>query len=136
MRDERYPVWTAEWLGGLKTDVSGRGFSIRVDEPRGAGGEDTGPMPTEVLAAALASCFCLAIAWAADRREVELPDLEVQVRPERAPGEPRHGAYDLAVHSSLSSDQLEPLVQMAKRYCWVTNTLANPPEIRYRVGGG
>jgi hypothetical protein len=25
-------------------------------------------------------------------------------------------------------------VELAKRYCWVTNTLATPPEIRYHVG--
>jgi len=29
---------------------------------------------------------------------------------------------------------LAPAVELAKRYCWVTNTLRQPPEIRYHDG--
>lgn len=130
-----YVVWRAEWRGGMATEVSGRGHTIRVDEPPEFGGEDSGPMPTEVLAAALASCMCLAIAWAARKRRVELPDLAVAVRPFRAPGEPRHGRYELRIESSAPQDVLQPCVDLGTRYCWVTNTLKNPPEIAYEVIG-
>ena len=34
------------------------------------GGEDTGPMPTELMVAALASCFCLAVVWAAGNARI------------------------------------------------------------------
>ena len=129
-------VWTAEWLGGLQTDVSGRGHSIRVDEPEWAGGQDTGPMPTELLTAGLASCFCLALAWAAGKRGIELPDLKVGVAAIRAGKEPRYGEYRVTVESSLSAEELEPLTERAKRFCWVTNTLANPPEVTYEVRAG
>lgn len=132
--DHKYDVWTAEWKGGLATDVSGRGHAIRVDEPPEFGGEDTGPMPTELMVAALASCMALAIVWAARKKRIPLEDLEVQVRPHRALGEPRHGSYDMWVHSSTPAERLAPAVNLAKRYCWVTNTLATPPEIRYHIG--
>lgn len=137
-RDDEYEYasWRAVWRGGLATDVSARGHSIRVDEPPEFGGEDSGPMPTELLAAALASCMCLAVAWAARKRRVELPDLAVEVRPHRAPGEPRHGRYDVRVESSASSGVLDPCVELGARYCWVTNTLKTPPEITYEVAGG
>lgn len=134
--EHRYAVWTAEWRGGLATDVTGRGHSLRVDEPPEFGGEDTGPMPTEVMVAALASCFCLAVAWAARKRRIPLRDVRVRVQPHRAPGEPRHGAYDVWVESSTPDADLAPAVDLAKRYCWVSNTLANPPEIRYHLGDG
>jgi uncharacterized OsmC-like protein len=133
--DHEYAVWTAEWRGGMATDVSGRGHSLRVDEPEEFGGEDTGPMPTEVLVAALASCFCLAVAWAARKKRIPLEDLRVSVRPRRAPGEPRHGRYDVWVESSTPDDELTPAVDLAKRYCWVTNTIQSPPEIHYHLGG-
>lgn len=134
-RDEHeYEIWRAEWRGGLATDVSGRGHAIRVDEPEQFGGTDTGPMPTELLVAALASCFCLAVAWAAAKRRIPLEDLSVDVRPERAGREPRHGVYDIWVHSSTPADVLGPAVELAKRYCWVSNTLQNPPELRYHAG--
>ncbi len=51
------------------------------------------------------------------------------MQPHRALGEPRHGRYDLWVRSSTPPGELAPAVEMAKRYCWVTNTLATPPEI-------
>jgi uncharacterized OsmC-like protein len=132
----RYAEWRAEWRGGLATDVTGRGHALRVDEPEEFGGTDTGPMPTEVLAAALASCMCLAVAWAARKRRVELADLTVVVRPHRAPGEPRHGRYDIRVESSAAEEALRPCVDLGARYCWVTNTLKNPPELVYEVVAG
>ena len=132
--DHEYEVWTAEWRGGLATEVSGRGHAIRVDEPPQFGGEDTGPMPTELLVAALASCFCLAVAWAAGKRRIPLGDLAVDVQPHRAGDEPRHGSYDVWVRSSTPAAELAPAVELAKRYCWVTNTLSNPPEVRYHLG--
>ena len=134
LRDEHeYAVWTAEWTGGLSTDVSGRGHAIRVDEPVEFGGQDSGPMPTELVVAALASCFCIAVAWACRREGIDLRDLEVQVQPHRAVGEPRHGRYDLWVRSSTPAADLAPAVELAKRYCWVTNTLITPPEIVYHL---
>jgi putative redox protein len=132
--EHRYAVWTAEWAGDMATDVRGRGHAIRVDEPPEYGGEDSGPMPTELLTAALASCFCVSMAWAARKRRVELPSVRVHVRAERAPGEPRHGAYDLWVEAPLDPEPLQRLVDLASRWCWVTNTLTTPPEIRYHLG--
>jgi len=133
--DHEYAVWTAEWKGGLATDVSGRGHTLRVDEPPEFGGTDTGPMPTEMLVVSLASCFCLAVAWAARKKHIEIEDLVVRVQPHRAVGEPRHGSYDVWVESSTPAERLAPAVDLAKRYCWVTNTMTTPPEIRYHLDG-
>ena len=130
-----YAPWRAEWRGGMSTEVTGRGHTIRVDEPPEFGGGDTGPMPTEVLAAALASCMCISIAWAARKRRVEMVDLIVEVRPFRAPGEPRHGRYELRIESSTPQEALQQCVDLGSRYCWVTNTLTTPPEIIHTVVG-
>ena len=128
-----YATWTARWTGGVSAKVFGRGHSIAADEPPEFGGNDAGPMPTEILVAALASCFCMALAWSATRRGVELTSLEVDVRAERAGKEPRHGAYDIWIRSSVPPETLTSLVALAKRVCWVSNTLATPPEIRYHL---
>jgi len=129
----RYPVWRAEWRGGMVIEVGARGHSITVDEPPEFGGTNEGPMPTELLTASLASCLCLAVVWAAGKRRVAVGDVAVEVLPVRAPGEPRYGAYEVVVRAEGDQAELERVVELAERFCWVTNTLKQPPEVRVRV---
>ena len=67
----------ARWEGGWRCRVEAGDFELIVDEPESAGGTGTGPMPTEYLLAAMASCYALALAWAAAKRGVTLPGLAV-----------------------------------------------------------
>ena len=60
----------ARWAGGLSAVATARGHELHVDEPPHAGGRDAGMMPTELLCASLASCFCLAVAWVASHPAV------------------------------------------------------------------
>jgi len=129
----RYAVWRAEWRGGMVIEVGARGHSITVDEPPEFGGTNRGPMPTELLTASLASCMCLAVVWAAAKRRVTVGDVAVEVLPVRAPGEPRYGAYEVVVRAEADEAELERVVELAERFCWVTNTLKQRPEIRVRV---
>jgi putative redox protein len=118
---------TAVWRGGWKCDVQAGDFALVVDEPPSAGGTGLGPMPTDLLLASLSSCYALALAWAARKRGFELPDLEVT-----ATGTyegPRFAAVALTVTTSLDPDQVTPLLEPARRVCYVSNTLARTPEL-------
>jgi putative redox protein len=123
----------AVWQGGYAAEVRARGHRIAVDEPLQDGGADGGPMPTELLCASLASCFCLAIGHVAGKHGVELTDLRVGVRAEREGRALRYGRFAVTVRSSLPADVLRPLVARAERYCWVSNTLARPPAIDFSI---
>jgi len=84
-------------------------------------------MPTDLLLASLSSCYALALAWAARKRGFELPDLEV-----RATGTyqgQRFAALELTVTTSLSVEQVTPLLEPARRVCYVSNTFAQAPPI-------
>lgn len=121
----------ATWAGGWRCDVVAGGFSLIVDEPVDIGGTGMGPMPTDLLMASLSSCYLLALTWAAGRRGVVLPDLEVTAT----------GTYEgqkftslvLTVKTSLSAEQLAPLIEPAKRVCYVSNTFAHAPAIEVQV---
>jgi putative redox protein len=113
--------------------VQAGGFVLVADEPTSAGGTGLGPMPTDLLLASLSSCYALALAWAARKRGFELPDLEVT-----ATGTyegPRFAAVELTVTTSLDRDQLTPLLEPARRVCYVSNTLARTPELTVSVTG-
>jgi putative redox protein len=124
---------TATWEGGYACTVEARDHRIAVDEPEYAGGDDGGAMPTEVFCAALASCFCMAIAHVARRDGLDEPDgLKVDVRAERAGRELRYGQLVVTARAAVPPEELQLLVTRARRVCWVSNTLATPPAVEYR----
>jgi uncharacterized OsmC-like protein len=127
---------SATWLGGYAATVAARGHEVAVDEPAEAGGEDSGPMPTELLCASLASCFCLAVAHVAGRQGSDLPGLRVDAHAERAGRELRYGRIVLTATADVPAAELAPLIERARRLCWVSNTLANPPAVEYRSNSG
>ena len=122
---------TARWEGGWRCRVAAGGFDLVVDEPERSGGTGTGPMPTEYLLAAMASCYALALAWAAGKREITLPGLAVT-----ATGTydgPRFTRLQLSVESEAPPHVVEQLVEPALRVCYVSNTLAASPPIEVSV---
>lgn len=130
----------ADWRGGYRVELEIRDgrFTLVCDETPEDGGADAGPMPSEMLFASVASCFAMAIAWAARKRREELPDLEVVVngrydRPQR-----RYDRLEIVASSTLAADapdQFDALVRLAREVCWVTRTIEPGIAISIRVGG-
>ena len=118
----------ARWRGDWRATVEVGEFSFEVDEPVADGGTGTGPMPTDYFLGSLASCYALALSWAARKRGVDLTVLSVRAtgRYERL----RFDALTLQVTCNLSEAELAPLLPMASRVCYVSNTLDNPPSIK------
>ncbi|HUA06730.1 MAG TPA: OsmC family protein [Solirubrobacteraceae bacterium] len=124
-------VVTATWLHGYQARVHTRGHEIAIDEPVAEGGNDAGVMPTDLLAASIASCFCLALAFTARKRDRELPGLEVVVRRIRAGRELRYERFEIDARAEVPEDELAALMEPARRVCWVSNTLAHGLELSY-----
>ena len=116
--------------GPLSAVATARGHEVRVDEPAEAGGGDSAMMPTELMCASLASCFCLAVAHVAAKRGLELPGLQVRVDAERIGSELRYGRLRVEVGAEGDID-LPALVERAKRFCWVSNMLAADLDVTY-----
>jgi len=122
---------TARWDGDLRAVVDAGRFQLIVDEPESAGGTDRGPQPTDVLLASIASCFAIAMAYAARKSATVLSDLQVTAT---ATYEGlRFSTVAIALTSTLARETLEALIPQAKRVCYVTNTLREPPEITINV---
>ncbi|MDN5750756.1 MAG: OsmC family protein [Pseudonocardia sp.] len=119
---------SARWDGDLRAVVDAGGFELVVDEPESVGGTGRGPQPTELLLASVASCFTIALAYVARKRDVELAGLLVDVT----------GTYDgpqfrdlrISVRTERpSGTELEQLIAAAERVCYVTRTLQLGPGI-------
>lgn len=124
---------SATWGGGLRATVDAGGFPVVADEPESVpGGTGTGPQPTELLLASIASCFTLALAYSAAKRDVTLEDLHVDVTGHY--NGPSFDAFRITVRAAAPRGaELEQLITAAKRVCYVTRTLASPPKIDFVV---
>lgn len=118
----------ARWTGGLRAVVQAGDFEVVADEPESVGGTGTGPQPTELLLASIASCFTISLAYSARKRDIELADVEVDVVGKY--DGPQFSSFRITVKaSSPTGDELAKLAESAKRVCYVTRTLAASPTI-------
>jgi uncharacterized OsmC-like protein len=77
-----------------------------------------------MLLASVASCMCMAVAHVARKRRVRLGALYVEAEGEADLAAFRFAEIRLTVEADLPKEELDPLVAFARRYCWVSNTLA------------
>jgi putative redox protein len=118
---------SARWDGDLRAVVDAGRFQLVVDEPESVGGTDRGPQPTDVLLAAITSCFAIAMAHVARKHGIELADLQVTAT--ATYDGHRFSTIAISLTSTTSPATLERLTPLAKRVCYVTNTLRHPPDI-------
>jgi putative redox protein len=124
----------ARWEEGYRADVAVRQFRFVADEPPGSGGQDDGAMPTEYLLVAISSCFALALAHVARKRDLALGPLTVKAL--ATYDGPSYSAIDLEVAFDDSPPAgIDELVERARRVCYVSNTLARSPQLTVTVAG-
>ena len=109
------------------------GHTIVVDEPLAAGGTDTGPSPTRLLAASLASCIAITMEMYAERKDWDLGDVRVDVDVAYDGPVPASFAATLRLPPGLSEEQRERLLVVAGK-CPVHKALAGEPEVTVRIG--
>ena len=118
----------AQWHGGYRVELAVRDgrFTLLSDEAPEDGGDDTGPMPSELLFASVASCFAMAVAWAARKRGQDLPDLEVAVNGQYDRPQRRYNRLEIVATSALATEapeKFDALIRLAKEVCWVTRSI-------------
>jgi putative redox protein len=104
------------------------GHTIRIDEPLAAGGSDTGPSPTRLVAAGLAGCIAVTIEMYAERKGWDAGAVEVEVDVEYQGYAPLSFAATLRLPAELSEEQRARLLVIARR-CPVHKVLAGETPV-------
>src|ERR687893_3284539 len=108
---------------GFTHDISVRDHHLVADEPVDQGGEDHGPSPQELLAAALASCTAITMEMYAKRKGWNVDGLEVDCDYTPAErGSPTRFELVMRMPAHLSDEQAERLRVIAAK-CPVHRTL-------------
>ena len=109
---------------GYEHEIEIREHRLIADEPEEKGGTDTGPKPTELLAASLAACTAITIEMYADRKEWELGQVEVAANfTEGSADSPARFQVKISVPAELDDDQRERILVIAGK-CPVHRALA------------
>jgi len=117
--------------GGHRFAVQIRGHELTVDQPRGSGGDDAGPTPTELFAASLASCVAFYAGRYLHRHGLERTGLRVRTEFTMATDRPaRIDTVHVTVlpPPGLPEQRRAALLAVAS-HCTVHNTLRQPPEV-------
>lgn len=121
----------AVWKKNYQVEVKARQFRVPIDEAPEFHGEDTGMMPTELFLCSLASCFCLALVFVAKKKRIEVNDMCVNVKGKKDLKNFLFSSLIVEVESSLSPQTLEGVISLAKKYCFVSNTVSKSCPIEY-----
>ena len=120
----------------LTHDVKAGNHHLTVDEPVESGGQDIGPSPQELLAAALASCTAVTMEMYAQRKGWDATGLGVDVRYTPAErGCPTRFDLVLKMPPQLDEEQVEKLRVIAAK-CPVHRTLEGEVAFDERVEQG
>ncbi|VXB80008.1 OsmC family protein [Massilia sp. 9I] len=113
--------------GKLQQVITVGRHQLLSDAPEAFGGEDTGPEPHDLLAAALAACTTLTVTMYARRKGMQLDDVRVRI----AHG-PRDGGYAFQRHieyvGALGAEERQRLTEIANK-CPVHKTLTGTIDI-------
>ncbi|MCC7047287.1 MAG: OsmC family protein [Alphaproteobacteria bacterium] len=131
--------------GKFTQDVLSGSHRLTADEPREAGGDDTGPGPYDYLLAALGACTSMTIRMYAARKAWPLQRVHVRLRHAKihaadcADCETKVGMVDriereIALDGALSAEQLAKLMEIADK-CPVHRTLTSEISILTRRAG-
>lgn len=119
----------ARRIDGLAHEVHLEGgHELIVDEPADRGGTDTGPRPTQLLAASLAGCTAITVEMYAERKGWDVGKVEAEVDVVYDGHVPSRFSVALRLPPELDAEQRERLLKIAA-HCPVHKVLAGEATV-------
>ncbi|MFD0941480.1 OsmC family protein [Pedobacter boryungensis] len=113
-----------------RTKIYSGGHFIYADEPESLGGTDEGMSPGALLLASLGSCTAITIRMYADRKEIALDSVKIELAICKEDQITKETTISRKIEfiGNLTSEQLERLEQIADK-CPIHKLLSNPIKI-------
>ncbi|HWB64004.1 MAG TPA: OsmC family protein [Chitinophagales bacterium] len=100
-----------------------------ADEPEEKGGKNEGPNPQEIFLASLGACTCATLRMYADRKEMKLDSVYVELILERDEEKNETNiSRQITLTGNLSDEEKKRLMQIADK-CPVHKIMSNPIHI-------
>lgn len=117
-----------------------------ADEPEGAGGEDLGPTPYELLLWALGACTSMTLLMYARRKGWDVAEISVHLEHDRVHAKDCEECEEetakvelirreISVRGKIDEEQKQRLLEIAQR-CPMHKTLASAPKVQDSIIAG
>jgi putative redox protein len=126
---------TARRRKGYAHSLTAGQHTLIADEPTDKGGTNTGPTPSQLLALGLASCTAITLEMYADRKQLDVGDLAIDVDYELNRDGRSRFELTITLPAGLSEEEVEQLRVIAGK-CPVHRALKGEVEITDRVARG
>jgi uncharacterized OsmC-like protein len=131
----------ASWLKGTQMESETRGFKILMDKPLEENGTNLAPKPAEVSLQALGSCLLFAYLYAANKLDVTIDGLKVNIEGETVPGGwvdeqqiKRPGfksvQYEILINTKHSNEEIEKVHNLALRASPMYDNFIHPIDVQ------
>lgn len=117
---------------GVKFTAQIRQHRVTVDQPLRGGGEDSAPMPLELLGAALGTCVALYVQQFCHTRGLKYEGMRVEVDPQAAQGRIERFAVRVVLPEPLPP-QYEQMLERVAKSCPAHNTLTHGAEVAVEI---
>ena len=135
---------SSECVENFKSKVSIRDFELTIDQPKGFGGSNTGPKPSEIVLAALASCQEVTYRLYADALSIPLDGVRIELEGTQdlrgflaMDAKVRAGFQEVRgtvyLDSSASDSDLKRLRDMVELHCPVLDDLRRPVDVEIQM---
>jgi uncharacterized OsmC-like protein len=125
----------AKHQNGFRFELASAENELLCDQWEDYGGEGTGPMPSELFLWSAAACFGQSMVHVAGKMRKTLPGLSLEVDGIKAKEVFRYGSITVTVSADCEPELLAKVVSLAKKYCFVTNSLSDSVTITFITGG-
>ena len=135
---------TSTSISPARLDVTARHHAFTIDEPESLGGTDVAANPVEYILGALAGCFNVVVQLVAKEHGVTIESLmlnaEGDIDPSKLLGLSDQGRagftgirFDVELDADADAETIARIIEEAKDRCPVSDNLANPTPIEFRV---
>lgn len=122
--------------GRYQQDIRVGRHRMIADEPLSAGGDDAGPKPHDFVAAGLGACTTMTLRMYAERKELDLEKVSVDVRFYRKEGEDEKNIpvfdREIKIEGNISEDVRKRMLQIAGM-CPVHKTISQGAKITTKL---
>ena len=115
--------------GGVRADVSYKGFEIKTDQPAYAGGTGSAPSPFDLFLASLAACAGYFVVAFCRERNLSTEGLSLSMRTERNPQTKMisKAAIDISLPPGFPEKYRNAVIKAADQ-CTVKRHILSPPS--------